>query len=87
MEGAIGDHCDEFASLVLGAGEDNDGLFWGGDGVTEGFAGDDGAFAPLAVAAKDEVFGGGIEDFDLFGERLEIEHLSDPFRGFEGIRD
>ena len=61
--------------------------FGQGDGVTEGFAGDDGAFAPLAIAAKDEVFGGGIEDFDLFGEWLEIEHFPDPFRGFEGIRD
>ena len=52
--------------------------------MVEGFDGDGGGLAPLAIAAEDEVFGVGIEDFGLLGFGLEVEGGFGPFAGFCG---
>ena len=50
--------------------------------MVEGFDGNCRGLAPLAVAAEDEVFGGGIEDLGLFGFGVEVEGGFGPFAGY-----
>ena len=72
---------DENRRLGLGSGENHDALVGRGERVVEGLDGNRRGLAPLAVAAQDEVFGVGVEDFGLFDFGLEVEGGFGPFAG------
>ena len=86
-DGEVGGVFDENAGLLPAAGDDDDFETGRFEGFMEGLDGDCGGFAPLAVAAEHEVFGGGVEDFGLFGAGVKIEADFGPFGGFLGFGD
>ena len=82
---AHGEHTgalDQDVGLHLRPGQDDDGLIRDGQLPVEGFEGYGCGFAPLAVAAEDEIAGVAVHDLGLFGAGDEIEQLFGPFGGF-----
>ena len=80
-DGEADEFGEEFAGLFFGTGEDDDVVVGVANGVMERFDSDDGAFAPLAVAAEEDAFGIGVEDGFLDFVGFEIELFFGPFAG------
>src|SRR6187402_2047402 len=85
-DGKFGGVFDENAGLFFGTGDDDDAEVRRLEGGVEGLDVDGGGLAPLAIAAEHEVFGGGVEDFDLSGAGCEAEVFLGPFGGFCWLR-
>jgi hypothetical protein len=77
----MGGFTEEFCGLAE-AGGDGEGEGVGvEEGVVDGAGGGDGGLAPLAGAIEDDARGGGAEDGDLGGVRVEAEALAGEAHG------
>jgi len=71
--GDVGDVVEQGRGLAKGRAGDEDAGSGRGPCELQRFPGDDGGFAPLAGAVKEELFGGGVEDLLLEGVGLELD--------------